>query len=69
MDFNYFKENICKTCKSECEKIIVIEKDSNTETMKCLKYERDETKIKGYIRPPETTAKLNKCLMPKLFCK
>lgn len=67
MDLEYFRDNICNTCKNKCEPIIVIEKDSNTETIKCFNYEKDDTKIKGYIKPLETTAKLKKMFDAKII--
>ncbi len=69
MTLEYFRENICKYCKKQCSKAIVIEEDISTESIKCVDYEKDESKIEGYIRPLEKTAKIQRCVMPRLMSK
>lgn len=41
---------LCKTCKNKnCNKSIVTIKESNMITIKCLDYQKDESKIEGYV--------------------
>ena len=55
---------LCETCtKQNCKKNIVVIKQDNLITTKCLDYERDETKIRGYKKQLERTAKINKSVM------
>lgn len=63
MTLEYFKENICKYCKKQCTKALVIKEDESTETIKCVDYEKDKDKIQGYVRPLERTAKMGGCVM------
>lgn len=51
---------LCKTCKGECKKNIVIIEEEKLKTIKCLDYEKDKDKIKGYKEPEYRTAKLEK---------
>lgn len=63
MTLEYFKENICKYCKKQCTKTLVIKENESTETIKCVDYEKDKDKIQGYVRPLERTAKMGSCVM------
>lgn len=55
---------LCETCtKQNCKKNIVVIKQDNLITTKCLDYEKDETKIRGYKKQLERTAKINKSVM------
>lgn len=55
---------LCETCtKRNCKKRIVEIKQDNLITIKCLDYEKDIDKIKGYKKPLERTAKINKSVM------
>lgn len=60
--FNKYKQEICKCClnknKNDCN--INITLDS---TAKCCNYKKDDSKIKGYKKPEERTAKYNKSIM------
>lgn len=73
---NEYVITFCSTCKAkECDKGIVyisyIDKDTNKEIKmaKCVDYEKDETKIKGYVKPLERTANVEHCVMPELWSK
>lgn len=55
---------LCETCKNNnCSKKIIIKEESKIKTIKCLEYEKDKDKIKGYIKPKEKTAKIEKSVM------
>lgn len=55
---------LCETCtKQKCKKNIVVIQENNLITTKCLDYEKDENKIKGYKEPLERTAKFSKSIM------
>ena len=55
---------LCETCtKQNCKKNIVVIQEDNLTTTKCLDYEKDETKIRGYKKQLERTAKVNKSIM------
>lgn len=55
---------LCETCtKQNCKKNIVVIQEDNLTTTKCLDYEKDEDKIKGYKKQLERTAKVNKSIM------
>lgn len=55
---------LCETCtKTNCKKRIVIIQEDNLITTKCLDYAKDESKIKGYKKQLERTAKINKSVM------
>nr|DAZ28019.1 MAG TPA: hypothetical protein [Caudoviricetes sp.] len=55
---------LCDTCtKTNCKKRIVIIQEDNLITTKCLDYEKDKNKIKGYKKQLERTAKVNKSVM------
>ena len=55
---------LCETCtKRNCKKEIVVIQENNLTTVKCLDYEKDETKIQGYKKQLERTAKISKSIM------
>lgn len=55
---------LCETCtKQNCKKRVVVIQENNLTTIKCLDYEKDETKIRGYKKQLERTAKVNKSIM------
>lgn len=55
---------LCKTCKkNKCNKSIVTIKEKDMTTIKCIEYEKDEEKIRGYKKPLERTAKVQRTLM------
>ena len=55
---------LCETCKKvKCSKSIVIIEEDNLKTIKCIDYEKDEEKIKGYVKPKEKTAKIQRTVM------
>ena len=55
---------LCETCtKRNCKKRVVVIQENNLMTIKCLDYEKDEDKIKGYKKQIERTAKINKSVM------
>ena len=52
---------LCETCKKKkCNKNIIIIEQNNLKTIKCLDYEKDVAKLKGYKKPLKRTAKLEK---------
>lgn len=55
---------LCDTCKnSTCEKKLVIVKKNNLTIIKCLNYIKDDSKIKGYKKQLNRTAKQQDTLM------
>lgn len=59
---------LCETCKNNnCNRQVVIIEEDNLKTVKCLDYQKDESKIQRYKKPLEKTAKLNKCVIPGLI--
>lgn len=55
---------LCSTCKKvKCNKLIVIIDQEDMKIMKCIEYEKDEEKIKGYTQPLWTTARKHKAWM------
>ena len=56
---------LCETCtKRNCNKrIVVVTTQDNLMTIKCLDYEKDIIKVKGYKKPLERTAKFSKSIM------
>lgn len=55
---------LCETCtKRNCKKRVVVIQEDNLITTKCLDYEKDEDKIKGYKKQLERTAKISKSIM------
>ena len=58
---------LCETCKNnKCSKKIITKQENNILIIKCLEYEKDENKIKGYRKPLERTATVCHTLMPNL---
>ncbi len=58
---------LCETCtKAKCKKckkrIRIIKKDNLT-IIKCLDYEKDQDKVKGYKKPLERTVKYQRTVM------
>ena len=52
---------LCSTCKKvKCNKLIVIIEQEDVKITKCIEYEKDEEKIKGYTQPLWTTARKHK---------
>lgn len=59
-----FNKYICSTCKAKyCDKGIVTINCNGIKQAKCTDYEKDETKIQGYKRAEDITAKKSKALM------
>lgn len=55
---------LCETCtKQNCKHSIVEIKQGNLTTIQCLDYEKDIDKVRGYKKPLEKTAKVNKSIM------
>lgn len=55
---------LCETCtKRNCKKRVVVIQENNLITIKCLDYEKDETKTQGYKKQLERTAKISKSIM------
>ena len=55
---------LCETCtKRNCKKEIVVIQENNLTTIKCLDYEKDIDKVRGYKKPLEKTVKVNKSIM------
>ena len=55
---------LCDSCKKTlCEKNMEIVKQGNLVTIRCLNYEKDESKIQGYKRQLCRTAKQCNTLM------
>lgn len=55
---------LCKTCKKTlCEKNMEIVKQGNLVTIRCLDYEKDESKIHGYKKQLNRTARQCDALM------
>lgn len=58
---------LCKTCKKKkCNKNIVITEQNKLKTIKCLEYEKDQNKTKGYKKPLERTAKQQKTVQARV---
>ena len=58
---------LCKTCKKKkCNKNVVIMEQNNLKTIKCLEYEKDKNKTKGYKKPLERTAKQQKTVQARV---
>lgn len=68
MTTEYFKEKVCKYCKADCTKAIVFEEKENETIMQCIDYKKDESKIEGYKKPLERTAKLERTVMGVSGC-
>lgn len=55
---------LCETCtKRNCKKNIVVIQEDNLIITKCLDYEKDIDKVRGYKKPLERTAKISKSVM------
>lgn len=55
---------LCSTCKRvKCNKLIVVTKQGNLTITRCLEYEKDVDKIKGYTQPLWITAHKSKAFM------
>lgn len=55
---------LCETCKKDnCSKNIVTKQESNILIIKCLDYQKDNNKIKGYKKPIDRITKYNKSVM------
>lgn len=55
---------LCDTCKNiTCEKKLKIIKEDNLTTIKCLNYIKDDSKIQGYKKQLNRTAKQQDTLM------
>lgn len=55
---------LCDTCKNiKCEKKLIIIKENNLTIIKCLDYEKDDSKIQGYKKQLNRTAKQQDTLM------
>lgn len=55
---------LCETCKkTKCNKSIVTIQEKDMTTIKCVEYEKDEEKVKGYVRPKEKTARPQRTVM------
>ena len=55
---------LCKTCKKTlCEKNMEIVKQANLVTIRCLDYKKDESKIHGYKKQLNRTARQCDALM------
>lgn len=70
--FKEFVDKVCPSCTckcTECSKGIRIVKDYKNKTLcaKCDDYEKDKSKLKGYVKPLQRTAKVEHTVMPKLI--
>ena len=55
---------LCDSCKRTlCEKNMEIIKEGNLVTIRCIDYEKDESKIQGYKKPLSRTARQCDTLM------
>lgn len=55
---------LCNTCKNtSCSKNIEVIKEEDIVTIKCVDYEKDESKIQGYKKPLNRTARQCNTLM------
>ena len=55
---------LCKTCKKTlCEKKMEIIKQDNLVTIRCLDYQKDPSKIQGYKKQLNRTARQYNALM------
>ena len=55
---------LCKTCKKTlCQKKIEITKQGNLVTIRCIEYEKDPSKIQGYKKQLNRTARQCDALM------
>ena len=55
---------LCDSCKKTlCDKNMEIIKEGNLVTIRCIDYEKDESKIQGYKKPLNRTARQENTLM------
>lgn len=55
---------LCETCtKQNCKKNIVVIQEDDLVTIRCIDYEKDESKIQGYKKPLNRTARQCNTLM------
>ena len=55
---------LCDSCKKTlCDKNMEIIKEGNLVTIRCIDYEKDESKIQGHKKQLERTAKISKSIM------
>lgn len=55
---------LCDTCKNTtCEKKLIIVEKNNLTIIKCLDYKKDDSKIQGYKKHLNRTAKQQDTLM------
>lgn len=55
---------LCKTCKKTlCQKKIEIIRQGNLVTIRCIEYEKDPSKIQGYKKQLNRTARQYNALM------
>lgn len=55
---------LCDSCKKTlCDKNMEITRQGNIITIRCLEYEKDSSKIQGYKKQLERTAKISKSIM------
>ena len=55
---------LCKTCKKTlCQKKMEITKQGNLVTIRCIEYEKDPSKIHGYKKQLNRTARQENTLM------
>ena len=50
-------KELCNYCKSKKCKNIALDERENLKIIRCEDYEKDESKIKGYIKPIVVTAR------------
>lgn len=48
---------LCSTCKGNCERGITIIRTEDTIELKCFDYVPDKSRIEGYRKPLQVTAK------------
>lgn len=59
---------LCETCKkSNCNRNIIIKQEGEVSITKCLDYEKDIDKIKGYVKPLNRTAKVQPLVMDRFI--
>lgn len=54
---------LCSNCKGKCDKDIRIIKTKDTVELKCYDYRPDKSKIHGYVKPLQRTARLERTVM------
>ncbi len=59
---------LCETCKKEkCNKSLIIIEEGNLKTIKCVEYEKDISKIRGYEKLIKRSAKPKPVIMKGLL--